>query len=193
MVGADNLESALRHAHELHRTGRSKEAATFLVATIKERPTSAAPYRLLADIQRALGRRAAETAVLAELASLEPLDPAHWSRLASLLAERGRSEDSYRAYLRASELMPSESGNWERPLLGRPVHAAICARQRARGATTESISRQRREIALICRTHPQGTRKRRPSTGVLRGGVGASVVLERGDLQLGGSCAARHG
>jgi Flp pilus assembly protein TadD len=113
MVAADNPDVALRRAHELHRTGRSKEAATCLVAAIKQRPTSLAPYRLLADVQRSLGRRTAEEAVLEELASLEPLNAENWRRLASLHAECGRSEDSYRAYLQATRLMPSESGNWE--------------------------------------------------------------------------------
>jgi tetratricopeptide (TPR) repeat protein len=113
MVATDNPDVAIRRAYELHRVGRSKEAATCLVAAIKERPASLAPYKLLADVQRSLGRRTAEAAVLEELTSLEPLSSENWSRLASLYAEWGRSEDSYRAYLQASRLTPSESGNWE--------------------------------------------------------------------------------
>jgi cytochrome c-type biogenesis protein CcmH/NrfG len=113
MVVADNPDAALRRAHELHRAGRSKEAASCLVAAIRERPTSLAPYRLLADVQRSLGRSTAEAAVLEELVSLEPLNAENWTRLASLHAECGRSEDSYWAYLQGSRLSPSESANWQ--------------------------------------------------------------------------------
>lgn len=113
MAAADNPDAALRRAHELHRTSRSKEAASCLVAAIRERPTSPAPYRLLADVQRSLGRRTAEAAVLEELVSLEPLNAENWTRLASLHAECGRSEDSYRAYLQSSRLSPTESANWQ--------------------------------------------------------------------------------
>ena len=113
MAAAGNPDAALRRAHELHRTGRSKEAASCLVEAIRERPASPAPYRLLADVHRSLGRRTAEAAVLEELVSLEPLEAEHWTRLASLHAECGRSEDAYRAYLQGSRLAPGESANWQ--------------------------------------------------------------------------------
>jgi tetratricopeptide (TPR) repeat protein len=113
MVTADNLDAAIGRAHELHRTGRFKEAAGCLVAAIKLQPTALAPYRLLADVQRSAGNLAAEAAVLEELASLEPLDAETWRRLASLHSERGRSEDAYQAYLQATRLMPNEGAHWE--------------------------------------------------------------------------------
>jgi len=113
MVTADNLGAAMERAHELHHAGRSKEAASCLVAAIKMHPAAAAPYRLLAEVQRSLGNLAAETAVLEELASLEPLDAETWKRLASLHSARGRLEDAYRAYLQASRLMPNEGAPWE--------------------------------------------------------------------------------
>ena len=113
MVTADNVDAAMGRAQELHRAGRSKEAVSCLVAAIKLHPAALAPYRLLADVQRSLGNLAAETAVLEELASLEPLNAEVWERLASLHAARGRSEDAYRAYLQASRLMPNEGAHWE--------------------------------------------------------------------------------
>lgn len=113
MVTADNLDAAIGRAHELHRAGRSKEAVSCLVAAIKLHPAALAPYRLLADVQRSLGNWSAETAVLEELASLEPLNAEVWERLASLHAERGRSEEAYRAYLQASRLMPNEGAHWQ--------------------------------------------------------------------------------
>ena len=111
MVTADNLDAAIGRAHELHRAGRSKEAASCLVAAIKLHPAALAPYRLLADVQRSLGNLAAETAVLQELAALEPLNAETWRRLASLHSERGRAEDAYRAFLKASRLMPNEGAH----------------------------------------------------------------------------------
>lgn len=109
----DRLESQVRRAYDLHRGGRSREAVGLLVGAIKEHPASTAPYKLLADVQRALGNWSAETAVLEELAVMEPLNAATWGRLGSLHHQRGRSEEALRAYLRATHLMPSESAHWE--------------------------------------------------------------------------------
>jgi tetratricopeptide (TPR) repeat protein len=108
MAGAHNSDAAVHRAFELHRTGRSREAATCLVATIKEHPASPSVFRLLADVQRSLGRRDAEAAALAELTSLDPLDAPTWRRLASVYTEDGRVEDAYKAYQHACQLNPSE-------------------------------------------------------------------------------------
>jgi tetratricopeptide (TPR) repeat protein len=113
MTEADHLEAAIRRGYEYYRTGRSKEAAKYLVATIKTHPASPAPYKLLADVQRSLGNPTAEAAVLEELTSLEPLNAETWGRLASIQSGRGRSDDAYRAYLCASRLMPNDCRHWE--------------------------------------------------------------------------------
>jgi tetratricopeptide (TPR) repeat protein len=84
-----------------------------LIETLRTHPRIAAPYRLLADVERSLGNRTAEAAVLEELVSLDPLSAESWRRLASVHAERSRSEDAYRCYRHASQLMPTESTHWE--------------------------------------------------------------------------------
>lgn len=109
----DDLDVQTRRAHSLFCAGRSKDAAALLVATVKAHPVAPAPYRLLAEVQRALGNRTAEVAVLEELVALDPLDAESWRRLASVQAERGQSEQAYRCYRRASELLPSECANWK--------------------------------------------------------------------------------
>jgi tetratricopeptide (TPR) repeat protein len=100
-------------AYDLYRTGKFKEAAELLLATIKSDRGSIGAFRLLADVQRSLGNRVAEAAVLEELVSIEPLSGEMWARLASLHSECGRSEEAYRAYRRASQLIPTSSANWE--------------------------------------------------------------------------------
>lgn len=110
---ADTPDAAIRRAQELHRAGRSREAAGCLVAVIRTHPAALAPYRLLAEVQRSLGNPAAEAAVLEELTSLEPLNAESWRRLASLHSARGRAEEAYRGYLQATRLMPDEGAHWE--------------------------------------------------------------------------------
>jgi tetratricopeptide (TPR) repeat protein len=100
-------------AYALYRAGKFKEAAEILIATIKSDPGSTGTYRLLAEVERSLGNRVAEAAVLEELVSIEPLSGELWARLASLHSECGRSEEAYRAYRSASQLLPSSSVNWE--------------------------------------------------------------------------------
>ncbi len=95
-AGATTAEEAVQRAYQLHRAGRSQEAASRLVAAIRTYPRLPAPYKLLADVQRSLGNRTAEAAVLEELTSLEPLNAVAWRRVAELKAERGSSEEAYR-------------------------------------------------------------------------------------------------
>jgi tetratricopeptide (TPR) repeat protein len=112
-AGGRSWEAEIRRAHEHWRAGRSKEAASCLVAVIKECPGSLPAYRLLADVQHSLGNRTAEAAVLDELATLDPLSARTWGRLGSVQADRGFSEEAYIAYRQASRLMPAESSNWQ--------------------------------------------------------------------------------
>lgn len=113
VAAADSWDAQIHRAHALYRDGRAKEAAACLVAVIKARPTMLPAYRLLADVQHALGHQTAEAAVLGELTSLDPFQPEAWGRLAFLQAERGLSEEAYQAYRQATRLNPNECRYWE--------------------------------------------------------------------------------
>jgi tetratricopeptide (TPR) repeat protein len=113
MSAGDASDTPTARAYGLYRTGKFQEAAEFLIATIKSDRGSTGAFRLLADVERSLGNRVAEAAVLEELVSVEPLSGEMWARLASLHSERGRSEEAYRAYRRASQLIATSSANWE--------------------------------------------------------------------------------
>ncbi len=117
-----------RRAYELYVGGRCKDAASLLIDTIKEHPTDAGSYRLLADVERSLGNRRAEVAVLEELVVLEPLNSEAWRRLGSAYAEHGRMDDAYRTYRRASRLAPEHFSYWE------GVASAALATQRLQSA-----------------------------------------------------------
>jgi tetratricopeptide (TPR) repeat protein len=112
-VSSDGAQERARRAHELYVAGRCKEAAVLLIETIKADPTEVGPYKLLADVERALGNRSAERAVLEEWLVLEPLDAAAWRRLASVHAEQGRVDDAHRCYRHAARLAPEDHLNWE--------------------------------------------------------------------------------
>jgi tetratricopeptide (TPR) repeat protein len=109
----DKLDARTRSAYSLFCLGKSREAAALLIGIIKEHPGFPAPYRLLADVERALGNRTAEAAVLKELVALDPLNAEAWRRLAAAHFECGQSEQAYRCYRRATQLLPSEAANWE--------------------------------------------------------------------------------
>jgi tetratricopeptide (TPR) repeat protein len=109
----DQWDAQIHRAHALVRDGRAKEAAACLLAVIKACPTMVPAYRLLADVQHALGHQTREAAVLEELTSLEPLHAEAWGRLAFLQAERGLPEEAYQAYRRATRLNPNECRYWE--------------------------------------------------------------------------------
>lgn len=113
MSAADASDAPTGRAYGLYRTGKLKEAAELLIATIKTDRGSTDTFRLLADVERSLGNRVAEAAVLEEIVSIEPLSGEMWARLASLHSECGRSEEAYRAYRRATQLMPTGGDNWE--------------------------------------------------------------------------------
>ena len=135
-----------RRAHELYTEGRCKDAAALLIETIKAHPTAISPYRLLADVERSLGNRAGEVAVLEELIVLEPLSSSGWRRLASAYAEHGRMDDAYRSYRRASRLAPDEFPNWE------GVASAALATQRLEGAQ-EAIAQLLQRFPKRAATH----------------------------------------
>ena len=127
-----------RRAYELHVGGRSKDAASLLIDAIKTHPNDASSYKLLADVERSLGNRKAEVAVLEELVVLEPLSSEAWRRLASAYAEHGRMDDAYRSYRRASRVAPQHFMHWE------GLAAAALATQRLQGAeeaTTQLLQR----------------------------------------------------
>jgi tetratricopeptide (TPR) repeat protein len=84
-----------------------------LVGLLRTCGPSLAPLRLLAEIQKSLGRPRAESAVLQQLLSLSPLDGVAWRRTAQLAASGGAWQDAERAYRRACELEPREASNWE--------------------------------------------------------------------------------
>lgn len=111
--GREDAEALFRRAYDLHRSGESREAAALLTASLRTNGPSLAPLRLLATIQRSLGRRHAESAVLQELLNLSPLDADAWKRTAELCAAGGSWEDAERAYRRTCEIEPREPSNWE--------------------------------------------------------------------------------
>ncbi len=112
-TGGEDAELLFRRAYHLHRAGGSREAAALLTTWLRTSGPSLAVLRLLAEIQRSLGRRHAESAVLRELLNLSPLDGVAWRRTAELAAAGGAWEDAERAYRRACELEPREASNWE--------------------------------------------------------------------------------
>jgi tetratricopeptide (TPR) repeat protein len=110
---SEHAGARTRRAYELYIDGRCKDAASLLIDTIKAHPTDASPYKLLADVERSLGNRRAEVAVLEELVVLEPLNSQVWGRLASAYADHGRMDDAHRTYRRASRLAPEQFSHWE--------------------------------------------------------------------------------
>jgi tetratricopeptide (TPR) repeat protein len=113
MGASYELSTQILRARELHRAGRSSEAARLLIEAARVGPEAAATYELLADIERTLGNRTAESSVLERFATFEPLNADAWKRLGSLYAECGRPEDAARAFARASKLAPGERSHWE--------------------------------------------------------------------------------
>lgn len=73
MSATDPSDTPTCRAHRLYRTGRFQEAAELLIATIKSDRGSTGTFRLLAEVERSLGNRVAEAAVLEELVAIEPL------------------------------------------------------------------------------------------------------------------------
>lgn len=99
-------------AQLLYEVGRFRDAEALLLAEIRHDSRSIDAYRLLTEIQRALGNLPREIVVLEAWLSLDAGNPALWSRLGEVNSVLARWENAVIAYRHATNKAPDVPGYW---------------------------------------------------------------------------------